>query len=144
MGAEIRIALLAALCGGCIAPSVVDSSGRAVELAPEQASWSPARSEQLDGLFESLSIDGEAAASLWRVHYHFVPPSASSPGTFTGAALVLGGESPQFQTLNGEWRLVAGRIEFADGSSALAFTGGDLLKLESEGGVVVLRRVAIQ
>ncbi len=145
MVASSKCLLLAGLCGGCIAPSVVDSAGRAVELAPAPTNWAPARAEQLDGLFESLSIEGEAAASLWRVHYHFVRTSTEAPvGTYSGAALVIGGASPQFQTLSGEWSLSNGRLEFSDGSGAQVFASGEWLKLASDGGVVVFRKAAIQ
>lgn len=145
MGANTRWALLATLCGGCIAPSVVGSSGRAVEVAPQQLVWSPAQAAQLDGLFESIAIEGEVAASLWRIHYHFHRAgSEASSGTYSGAALVLGAESPQFQTLSGEWSLSNGRLDFSDGAGAQVFASGELLKLESEGGVVVLRKAALQ
>lgn len=145
MIASSRYLLLASLCGGCIAPSVVESAGRAVEIAPDQVAWTPAQAEQLDGLFESIAIEGEAAASLWRIHYHLFPLSSGAlSGTYSGAALVIGGASPQFQTLSGEWTLSNGRLEFSDGSSAHVFASGELLKLESEGGLVVLRRALIQ
>jgi hypothetical protein len=140
-----RYLLLAALCGGCIAPSVVDSSGRAVEAAPTPLNWAPAQADQLDGLFESLSIEGDAAQSLWRVSYHFVRTRAeAATGTYSGAALVIGGASPQFQTLSGEWSLSNGRLEFSDGSGAQVFASGEWLKLASDGGAVVLRKAAIQ
>lgn len=136
--------LLAVASGACITPSVVDSSGRAVELAQPSLSWSPARSEDLVGLFESVAIEGDAALSLWRVHYHFARDPDADEGSYSGAALVLGGATPQFQTLSGRWTRVDGHLEFDDGSSARVFVAGEFLRLESDGGVVVLRRAAVQ
>jgi len=135
---------LAALPAACIAPSVVGSEGRAVQLAPQARDWRPARVEDLDGLFESTSIEGEAAASLWRIHYHFSVEPGLSGGSYSGAALVLGGPTPQFQTLSGVWRLNDGALEFDGVAAARVAVAGELLRLENEGGTVLLRRAAIQ
>jgi hypothetical protein len=123
----------------CISPSVLDSSGRAVATPRAEIAWRPAAPEDLRGLFESVSIEGEAAAALWKVEYVF-----DADGSYSGAALVLGGVHPEFQTLAGSWSLEGGLLDLGDGQTARAAAAGELLKLESDGGVVVLRREAVQ
>jgi hypothetical protein len=112
---------------------------RAIGALPAEFAWQPAEKGDLQGLFESVSIEGEAAAQLWRVYYHF-----AEDGTYTGAALVIGGERPEFQTLSGQWDLHAGALDLGDGSRIAAFAATDHVKLETDGGSVVLRRAAIQ
>jgi hypothetical protein len=133
--------IAAALCvaPGCITPSVVDSAGRGVEAPAEVVAWHPATATDLRGLFESVSIEGEAAAALGRVLYHF-----GSDGSYTGAALVIGGDQPEFQTLSGTWTLGGDGLDLGDGQIVAAEVAGDLLRLSSAGGTAVLRRTAIQ
>lgn len=126
------------LAPACIMPSVLDEKARAVDRAPAEVHWRAPRAEDLNGLFESVSIEGEKAVVLWKIYYHF-----AGDGTFTGAALVIGGEQPAFQTLSGTWKLDEDGLDLGDGQPVRASCAPDLLKLESEGTVVVLRRVAI-
>lgn len=132
------------LAPACIAPSVVDSAGRAAPVDRVAHAWIPASPADLDGLFESHAIEGEAAASLGRVSYHFTRDGEKASGWFTGAALVIGGERPSFQTLEGEWRLVEGLLSFSDGAEARAFVSGDFLKLATGPDAVILSRVEVQ
>jgi len=122
----------------CIMPSVLDEKARAVERAPADVAWRAPTAADLDGLYESVSIEGEQAAALWKIYYHF-----ASDGTFTGAALVIGGRQPAFQTLSGAWKLDENGLDLGDGKPVRTSCAPDLLKLESEGTVVILRRVAI-
>lgn len=131
--------LALALAPACITPSVVDSSGRQVEVKAEQLAWRPATAADLSGLFESVAIEGEAAAALWRAYYHF-----AADGTYTGAALVIGGANPEFQTLSGSWRLEGGLLDLGDGIPILVSAAEQLLRMESEGGVATFRRAAVQ
>lgn len=144
MRSSALLLVLAAAPAACIAPSVVGSEGRAVQATPQARDWRPARVEDLDGLFESTSIEGEAAVALWRIHYHFAVTPGESGGSYSGAALVLGGATPQFQTLSGVWRLNEGALELDGAVAAQATVAGELLRLENEGGTVLLRRAAIQ
>jgi hypothetical protein len=130
---------LCATAGACITPSVIDSSGRAVAPESQEYHWIPAQASDLDGLFESVAIEGEVAASLWKVYYAF-----SADGSYTGAALVLGGANPEFQTLSGSWTLHENTLDLGDGQTVRADVSGDHLRLSSEGGVAILRRAAIQ
>lgn len=130
--------LLLIAAPACITPSVLDEKARAVESAPAQVEWRALQAEDLNGLFESVSIEGERAEVLWKIYYHF-----ASDGTFTGAALVLGAAQPAFQTLSGTWKLDEQGLDLGDGQPVRAFWAPDQLKLESEGTVVILRRVAI-
>jgi hypothetical protein len=131
--------LLALLAPACIAPSVVDSSGRAVESAAEELAWRDAQPRDFDGLFESTAIEGEAAAVIGRIYYHFSPA-----GSYTGAALVIGGAEPEFQTLSGRWTLGPDGLDLGDGVPVRASASEGHLRLASDGGVVTLQRQVIE
>jgi hypothetical protein len=131
--------LLALLAPACIAPSVVDSSGRAVALAATQVEWRDAQPADFDGLFESTAIEGDAAAAIGRIYYHF-----ASSGSYTGAALVIGGADPEFQTLTGRWALGTDGLDLGDGVPVRASAAEGWLRLASEGGVVTLHKQAIE
>lgn len=137
----MRALLLLALATApsCIAPSVIDSSGRAVPVEAAQLTWRPAQPADLAGLFESIAIEGEAAASISRIYYHF-----SADGHYTGAALVIGGPQPEFQTLSGTWTISDGQLDLGDGQSVAAEYAPEHLRLVSEGGVATLRRAAVE
>jgi hypothetical protein len=138
MGSRLALAL-AACVPACIAPSVLDSSGRAVAAPSAPLVWRTALADDFDGLFESVRIEGEAAASLWKLYYHF-----ARDGSYTGAALVIAGAQPEFQTLSGRWTIDAGRLDLGDGQAIEAQADGEHLRLSSEGGVAVLRRVEVE
>lgn len=123
----------------CISSSVVDSAGRAVAPANAHLDWQPASEAELPGLYESVSIDGEAALSLWKIYYVF-----AGDGSYSGAALVLGAANPTFQTLSGSWALADGILDFGEGQTARVSSAIDYLKLESDGGIVLLRRAEMQ
>lgn len=133
-------ALACALLPACIAPSVVASTGRAVEAPEERApDWREPQAADLEGLWESVAIEGEVAASLSRVWYHF-----AADGTYSGAALVLAEANPAFQTLSGSWTLRGAALDLGDGTTVRASIAADRLRLESEGGIAVLRRAAVR
>jgi hypothetical protein len=130
-------ALLAAACarGGALEPAA-----RGVAPVVEEArTWRPAEARDLTGLFESRAIEGEAAGALWKVYYHF-----AVNGSYTGAALVIGGAQPEFQTLAGRWTLADGVLDLGQGERLAARVAGDELELESPGGRARLVRVALQ
>jgi len=127
-----------ALASACVHARVVAQDDRAVALASEKG-WRPAEPADVHGLYESVSIEGEAAATLWRIYYHF-----ADDGTYTGAALTLGAAQPEFQTLSGTWALLDATLVFDSASRATAEVAGDELRLGTEGGVVVLRRAALE
>jgi hypothetical protein len=126
------------LLGGCIAPNVLDESRRSVQ-ASDAVVWRPARADDLSGLFESTAIEGESAAALGKVYYHF-----SRDGSYTGAALVIGGAVPEFQTLSGRWTLDERGLDLGDGSLVRASAAEGRLRFESDAGVATFRRVAVE
>ena len=132
-------ALLTALLAGCVTARVVPDAERAVHADEAELAWRPAVAADLAGLYESVAIEGEVAAQLWRVYYCF-----AADGVYTGAALVLGGEHPEFQTLSGRWTLDGDRLDLGDGTLIRILAAPERLKLESEGGSVVLARTALQ
>jgi hypothetical protein len=137
----MRSSALAAILGigGCIAPSVVESSGRAVTEAPTTLEWRPALDRDLDGAFESELIEGEAAGALLKLYYHFAPD-----GRYSGAALIQGDDGPAFQTLSGRFTLASGELDLGEQSLARASVAGERLRLESDGTTIVLRRVELR
>lgn len=143
MRSEALGVLLALSAGSCIAPSVVSSSGRAVQEAPEALNWTPASADDLVGLFESVAIEGPDAQALARVLYHFTLESGATGGVYTGAALVVGDGAPQFQTLGGTWRVLEGRLELDGVDAARVLMAGERLRLESEAGAIVLRKAVL-
>jgi hypothetical protein len=132
----------AALTGSCITPSVLERSEREVK-APEEElaslAWHDAARDELLGLFESIAIEGEVAGSLWRVWYHF-----ASDGTYSGAALVLGGVDPEFQTLSGTWSLDGGALDLGQGQVVRVQAADSHLRMESEGGAVIFRACEVR
>lgn len=141
----MRSRFLPAILGGCallpacITPSVIESSGRAIAPTTTKFAWREPRTADFDGLFESVSIEGEVAAALWKVWYVF-----SEGGAYSGAALVLGSATPGFQTLSGRWSLDGDQLDLGDGQVVRASATDDHLRLASAGGVAILRRCAIQ
>lgn len=123
----------------CIASSVVDSAGRAVAPRTAEFAWRPALAGDLHGLYESVEIEGEAAVSVWKLYYAF-----AADGSYSGAALVLGGANPEFQTLSGRWTLVDGILDLGDGQTARVLAAPEHLRLEHEGGTAILRRADVQ
>jgi hypothetical protein len=122
----------------CITPNVLDSDARAVESSPAEIDWQPARAEDLLGLFESTTIEGEYAAALWKLYYRF-----AEDGTYTGAALIQGEPQPAFQTLSGAWKLDERGLDLGGGQIARAFTAEARLKLEVGGTTMIFRRVEL-
>lgn len=138
----MRIELVACACAlapACIAPSVVASSGRAVAVAPEAIAWREATVDDVVGFFESEKIEGEAAASLSRVAYYF-----AADGFYTGAALVLGGAHPEYQTLTGTWRIASGKLVLDDGEPVTLDASEGRVRLTTPAGTLVLRRAALE
>lgn len=138
----MRARALAAACltvaSGCLSSK---ATPRAERMPPERApaiAWRPAERGDLLGYFESLAVEGEAAASLWRVYYHF-----ADDDSYTGAALVGPFDAPRFQTLEGTWRLDAGGLVLDGGEPVQALSSDPLLRLDTPGGSLVLRRVQL-
>lgn len=123
----------------CITPSVVASEGRAPRSGLEELAWSPARAVDFAGLFESVRIEGTAAAAIGKLYYHFSPD-----GTYTGAALVFDAGRPAFLTLGGSWTLSDEMLDLGDGQPARASSTLDHLRLETPDGIACLRRVPIE
>jgi hypothetical protein len=134
MKSAARCVLACLFLAGC-ASTTLERSERAVAPAPEQHAWRPAVTQDLDGLFVSVEIEGPIAAVLREVHYSF-----ASDGRFSGAALVPV-PRPTFQTLEGRWTLEDGVLRLGEGNEAArAEVDGDLLRLSGSEGRIALRR----
>lgn len=138
MSARISLVVLLA-CSGCIAPSVVSSTGRQVSAEVAPAQWRPATAADVPGFYESERIEGESGASLAKIYYSF-----AADGTFTGAALVLGGTNPEFQTLSGTWTFQDGALDLGDGQPIELNAADGRLRLATPAGAAVLKRIALE
>lgn len=126
-------------CSGCIASNVVATGDRMVQQPLEQLPFAPAPGLQLDGLYESVAITGDAAVSLRRIWYLF-----RADGSYTAAALVEGERGASFQTLDGSWASTAAGLSL-DGAEPVPLEQAEQhLRLSAPTGVVVLRRSAAQ
>lgn len=135
------LACVAALSSGCYPSNVVAVRDRAVAIGAEDAAqWRPCASQDLFGYFESYAVDGDAALSLRKVYYLFVPG-----GRYTGAALVDGDEGASFQTLGGTWSVDAAGLSL-DGAPPVRcdMADGGLLRISLEDGAISLRKVDVR
>ncbi len=130
-------AILCLALASCIPSNVVAVEDRSVRVDLDRLDWQPLAKGDLPGLYESVEVTGEAAAVLWKIFYLF-----SEGGQYSAAALVLKGESPAFQSLQGTWQMVGKRLDLMDGSDSLeASVSGDHLRFESPTGSVTFRRL---
>ena len=119
----------------CIPSNVVARDDRMVTLPVAELPWTPAKDLQLDGLYESVELTGEAAVTLRGVWYHFAPD-----GKYTGAALTEGDGRHAFQTLTGTWQQVGPALSLDGAPPVPVETAPDHLRLTAPNGVLVLRR----
>ncbi len=129
--------LAAALPSGCIPSNVVAAEDRAIAAAPARLTFDAPVPATLEGLYESVQIDGAIAHAMWKVYYHF-----ATGGRFTGAALVLENGLPTFQTLAGEYRIADGRITLGvDAEPASLAAAPGHVRMSTDDGQIVFRRV---
>lgn len=128
----------------CIPSNVVAKRDRAVELDsggldPANPAWRPLVAEDLEGLYRSVRITGDAAASVLWMAYYF----AGKDGKYSGAALVTGAP-PSFQTLAGRFELQEESILVMDGQRVPARAMERYLELATHNGTVILERAPIE
>lgn len=134
------LVLLAALpAAGCYASNVVAREDRAVVVDATALAFAPATADDVGGLFASIAIEGDAAASLRHVVYWFGPD-----GRYSGAALIDGADGAAFQTLTGAWRVEQGALVLDDGPPADLGVAEGHLRIAADGGVLVLRKVTLR
>jgi len=138
-GAVIAGLVLASstMLASCIGSSLIDTNQRMLQLEPVQREWSLPSPQDVEGQFESTEITGAAAGSVLKIYYYF-----AGDGRFSGAALVIGSSGPTFQVLEGRWALSEGKLSLgSDSEAATVHRCGDLLRLTTTDGRVVLKRV---
>ena len=133
-----RLAALALALPGCIPSNVVATEDRMVATDLADAAFEPAPGLLLEGLYESVDIRGEAAASLRKIYYLFAPD-----GTYTAAALGQDGALYAFQTLSGTWHHGAAGLVLDGGEPVTLEAAGDLVRLTAPTGVLVMQRRAL-
>jgi hypothetical protein len=135
--AAIAVLLAGLALGACYTSNVLDASQRAVHEPLPAVAWRPATGADFDGLFESAALEGDVAASVRALWYHFAPD-----GAWSGAALIADGDGARFTVLQGRFVLRDGTLELEPGAPpAAARAGGGHLRLESAAGCVVLRKL---
>lgn len=128
--ALVGVSLLGAACFG---GGLLDQKDRAVVASPLEALvFAPAGPMVLDGLYESVDIQGDMALQWRKVYYLFF-----ADGGYTAAALGEGAQHPEFTTLSGTWQVDGGLS--LDGSEPLRLEiAGEHLRISADGGSLVL------
>jgi hypothetical protein len=127
---------IAVSAAGCIPSNVVAVTDRAVVVEAEHATWRPATSADVPGLWSSSRLLGPVSTMLLEVVYLF-----EAEGHFTGAAL-FAGPPPEFKVLSGTWAFDAqGRFVLGDGADGAVLEAAEgMLRMSGEDGAVVLNR----
>lgn len=132
--------VVASLLGAaCFGGGLLDQKDRAVAASPlAELVFAPAGPLVLDGLYESVDIQGDMALQWRKVYYLFF-----ADGGYTAAALGEGDEHPEFTTLSGTWQVDRGLS--LDGSEPLRLEiAGEHLRISADGGSLVLARRSFQ
>lgn len=124
---------------GCIPSNVVARDDRMVVTRVADLRFEPAPALQLDGLFESVEITGDAAVSLQKVYYLF-----RADGTYTAAALAAVDGVPSFQTLSGTWATTAAGLVLDGAEPVQLELAPEHLRITAPNGALVLRRGSLQ
>lgn len=131
-------ATLAALAS-CIPSNVVARDDRAVATPLAELHFEPANGAQLQGLWASVAITGDAAVALRRVYYVF-----QTNGTYTAAALVDEGGTLAFQTLSGTFAADAAGLVLDGAEPVQLEQAPEHLRITAPTGTLVLRRETTQ
>ena len=131
--------LLALALSSCVASGMLPQSHRSVAAERADDAWLAASSTDLEGLYESIDVSGEAAGGLLKIYYCF-----NADHTYTGAALTTGIEHAEFTTLSGAWELVDGDLRLDSTERLSASVSDGRLRLENERGTAVFEKVAIR
>jgi len=135
-GRRTCAALLLCLLGAsCIPSNVVAVEERMVVDDLAALEWAPAADAAPDGLYETVEITGEAAASLRKVYYLFL-----ADGTYTAAALTEAGGEYAFQTIGGTWSAGPEGLALDGGDPVLLERAGDHIRISAPTGTVVMLR----
>lgn len=127
---------LACLClGGCYASNVVATSDRMVATEDAKLDWRAAVAADLQGLFVSTEITGNAALSLRSVSYWF-----ANDGRYSGAALVDGDDGIAFQTLSGRYALTADGLALDGAAPIPCEVARNHVRIRTGSGDLILRR----
>jgi len=135
-GRRVAASLLLLLsASGCIPSNVVAREERMVVDDVSALDWQPANGVALLGLYETVDVRGEVAASLRKIYYRF-----AEDGTYTAAALIESAGAFQFQTIDGTWRADENGLVLDDGEPVqLDRADGGYLRIRTETGTIVLQ-----
>ncbi len=131
--------LLALALSSCVGSGTLPQSDRSVPPAVAELTWLAASAADLEGLYESVEVSGEAAGGLLKIYYCF-----NADRTYTGAALTTGVGHAEFTTLSGAWELVDGDLRLDASERVAASMSDGRLRLESEHGTAVFERVTLR
>lgn len=130
-----RMAMVGAcsLAAGCFGGTHIKPEERDIDVPMLDLAFQPAGAIVLDGLYESVDIQGDMALSWRKVYYLFSPN-----GSYTAAALGDGDAGPAFTTLTGTWKCEARGLSLDDAEPLPLEQAPGHLRLSAAGGSLVL------
>lgn len=117
----------------CFGGTHIKPEERDIDVPVLDLAFQPAGALVLDGLYESVDIQGDMALSWRKVYYLFSPN-----GSYTAAALGDGDAGPAFTTLTGTWTCELRGLSLDDSDPLPLEQAPGHLRLSAAGGSLVL------
>ncbi len=130
---RMALLVLGSLAAGCFGGTHIKPEERDIDVPVLDLAFQPAGQIVLDGLYESVDIQGDMALSWRKVYYLFSPN-----GSYTAAALGEGDAGPAFTTLTGTWKCEARGLSLDDAEPLPLEQAPGHLRLSAAGGSLVL------
>lgn len=118
---------------GCFGGTHINPDERDIEVPVLNLPFQPAGVVVLDGLYESVDIQGDTALSWRKIYYLFSPN-----GSYTAAALGSSDSGPAFTTLTGTWKCDAQGLSLDDSEPLQLDAAPGHLRLSAAGSTIVL------
>lgn len=129
-----RLAMVGACSlAACFGGTHIKPEERDIDVPVLDLAFQPAGALVLDGLYESVDIQGDMALSWRKVYYLFSPN-----GSYTAAALGDGDAGPAFTTLTGTWTCELRGLSLDDSDPLPLEQAPGHLRLSAAGGSLVL------
>lgn len=131
--------LVSSLTAGCFGGTHIKPEERDIDVPVLDLAFQPAGAMVLDGLYESVDIQGDMALSWRKIYYLFSPN-----GSYTAAALGEGDAGPAFTTLTGSWQSDARGLSLDDSEPLQLEQAPGHLRVSAAGGSLVLAQRKLQ
>jgi len=118
---------------GCFGGTHINPDERDIVVPGLNLTFQPAGVVVLDGLYESVDIQGDTALSWRKIYYLFSPN-----GSYTAAALGSSDSGPAFTTLTGTWKCDARGLSLDDSEPLQLDAAPEHLRLSAAGSTIVL------